>query len=35
MPKKDGYVTFKNYERTIKSLFIIYADFQKYFSARN
>ena len=27
MPKKDEYVKFKNYERKIKSPFIIYADF--------
>ena len=28
MPKKDEYITFKNYERKIKSRFIIYADFK-------
>ena len=28
MPKKDEYVKFKNYEREIKLLFIIYADFE-------
>ena len=28
MPKKDEYEIFKNYERKIKSLFIIYADFE-------
>ena len=28
MPKKDEYVKFRNYERKIKSLFIIYADFE-------
>ena len=27
MPKKDEYVKFKNYERKIKSPFMIYADF--------
>ena len=27
MPKKGEYVRFKNYERKIKSLFMIYADF--------
>ena len=26
--RKDQYVTFKNYERKIKSFFIIYADFE-------
>ena len=26
MPKKDEYVWFKNYERKIKSLFMIYTD---------
>ena len=28
MSKKDEYVRFKNYERKIKSPFIIYADFE-------
>ena len=28
MPKKGEFVTFKNYERKIKSLIIIYADFK-------
>ena len=28
MPKKGEYVRFKNYERKIKSLFMIYADFE-------
>ena len=28
MPKKGEYVKFKNYERKIKSAFIIYADFE-------
>ena len=28
MPKKGAYVTFKNYERKIKSPFIIYEDFE-------
>ena len=28
MPKKGSYVKFKNYERKIKSSFIIYADFE-------
>ena len=28
MPKKGQYVRFKNYERKIKSPFIIYADFE-------
>ena len=28
MPKKEKYVKFKNPERKIKSLFIIYADFE-------
>ena len=28
MPKKGEFVTFKNYERKIKSLIIIYADFE-------
>ena len=28
MPKKVAYVKFKNYERKIKSPFIIYADFE-------
>ena len=28
MSKKGEYVKFKNYERRIKSLFIIYADFE-------
>ena len=28
MPKKGEYVNFKNYERKIKSPFIIYADFK-------
>ena len=28
MPKKGEYVEFKNHERKIKSLFIIYADFE-------
>ena len=27
-PKKDKYVRFKNYESKIKSLFMIYADFE-------
>ena len=31
MPKKDEYVNFKNYERQIKSLFIIYADLESIF----
>ena len=30
MPKKDKYVNFKNYERQIKSLFIIYADLKAF-----
>ena len=28
MPKKGKYVKFKNYERKIKSVFIIYTDFE-------
>ena len=28
MPKKDEYVRLKNYERKIKSTFLIYADFE-------
>ena len=28
MPKTDEYVRYKNYERNIKSRFMIYADFQ-------
>ena len=28
MPEKGEYVKFKNYERNIKSLFIIYTDFE-------
>ena len=28
MPKNDEYVRFKNYERKIKSPFMIYADFE-------
>ena len=28
MPKKGEYVKFKNYERKVRSLFIIYADFE-------
>ena len=28
MPKKSEYIKFKNYERQIKSPFIIYADFE-------
>ena len=28
MPKKSEYVKFKNYERKIKSWFIIYTDFE-------
>ena len=28
MPKKSEYVKFKNNERKIKSLFLIYADFE-------
>ena len=28
IPKKDEYVKFKNYERKMKSPFIIYADFE-------
>ena len=28
MPKKNEYVKFKNFERKIKSLFMIYADFE-------
>ena len=28
MPQKGEYVKFKNYERKIKSWFIIYADFE-------
>ena len=28
MPKKSEYVKYKNYKRTIKSSFIIYADFE-------
>ena len=28
MPKKGDYVKFKNYERKIKSSFIVYADFE-------
>ena len=35
MPKKDEYVTFKNYERKIKSPFIIYANFQSILSPEN
>ena len=37
MPKKGQYIKFKNYERKIKSPFMIYADLvpeNKYFSAR-
>ena len=28
MPKKGGYVKFKNFGRKIKSLFMIYPDFE-------
>ena len=28
MPKKGKYIKFKNYERKIKSAFMIYADFE-------
>ena len=28
MPKKDKYVTFKNYQRKINSPYMIYADFE-------
>ena len=28
MPKKGEYITFKNFERKIKSIFMIYADFE-------
>ena len=28
IPQKDEYVKFKNFERKIKSVFIIYADFE-------
>ena len=28
MPEKGKYVKFKNYERKIKSLFMVYADFE-------
>ena len=31
---KDEYVKFKNYERKVKSPFMIYADFKIIFSAR-
>ena len=29
IPKKDEYVRYKNYERRIKSPFMIYADFER------
>ena len=29
MPKKGEYVRFKNYERKIKTIFLIYADFKR------
>ena len=35
MPKKGEYVKFKNYQRKIKSLFIIYADFESIFVPEN
>ena len=31
MPKRGEYAQFKNYERQIKSLFIVHADFVKIF----
>ena len=35
MPKKDEYVKFKNYERKIKSQFMIYADFENFLEPEN
>ena len=35
MPKKATYVKFKNYERKLKSLFIIYVDFESIFVPEN
>ena len=35
MPKKGEYVKFKNYERKIKSPFIIYADSENIFEQEN
>ena len=35
MPKKGEYITFKNYERKIKSLLIIYADFESILALEN
>ena len=35
MPKKGEFVKFKNYERKIKSLFIIYADFEIFVMPEN
>ena len=35
MPKKGKYVTFQNYERKIKSPFIIYADFESILVLQN
>ena len=35
MPKKAEYVKFKNYERKIKSPFIIYADSENIFEQEN
>ena len=35
MPKKGEFVKFKNYERKIKSLFIIYADFESILVTEN
>ena len=33
MPKKDQYIKLKNFGRKTKSPFLIYADFEKHFSA--
>ena len=35
MPKKATYVKFKNYERKLNSLFIIYVDFESIFVPEN
>ena len=35
MPEKGEYTTFKNYERKIKSLLIIYADFESILAPEN
>ena len=35
MSKKATYIKFKNYERKLKSLFIIYVDFESFFVPEN